>query len=390
MTETSSPALYWDPMDEAIDAAPYEIWRRLRDEAPVYHNERHDFWALSRYEDVAPALKDTRTFSSSHGTVLEIMTDQPFDTGMMIFADPPDHTRLRGMVARVFTVHRMSALEQRIGEICDELLAAWTPGQDFDFVQDFSAQLPSMVIAELLGVPAEDREWVRGQIDTSFHIEPDVGMINDVSFAARLEIDAYIVDLIETRTRVPGDDLLSGLVQADLTSRQAADFAQLLVTAGTETVGRLLGWGALLLEQHPDQRAALATDPSLVPNAVEELMRYEGPSPVQGRWSMRDVELHGVRIPAGSKVLLLTSSAGRDERKYGADADRFDVRRDIDHHVSFGYGVHFCLGAALARLESRTALTRLLASHPTWEIDHDRAVRAHTSTVRGWTSIPVR
>ncbi len=375
-------------MDEAIDAAPYDVWTRLRDEAPVYYNDRHDFWALSRYDDVAAALKDTSTYSSAHGTVLEIMSARRYDTGMMIFADPPDHTRLRTMVSRVFTVRRMSALEQRIGEICDELLAPWTPGEEFDFVQDFAAQLPSMVIAELLGVPASDREWVREQIDISFHIEPDVGIINDISFGARLEIDAYIVKLLETRTRTPGDDLLSGLVQADLTNRQAADFAQLLVTAGTETVGRLLGWAAMLLDEHPDQRAALAADTSLVPNAVEELLRYEGPSPVQARWSTRDVELHGTTIPADSKVLLLTSSAGRDERKY-PNAHLFDVRRDIDHHVSFGYGVHFCLGAALARLESRVALTKVLTSHPVWEIDHDRAVRAHTSTVRGWSSIPV-
>jgi cytochrome P450 len=189
--------------------------------------------------------------------------------------------------------------------------------------------------------------------------------------------------------RRPRSPTVPGLVQADLTSREAADFTQLLVTAGTETVGRLLGWACLLLEQHPDQRAALAADRTLVPNAVEELLRYEGPSPVQARWSTRDVQLHGTGIPASSKVLLLTSSAGRDERKY-PDADVFDVRRDIEHHVSFGYGVHFCLGAALARLESRVALTNVLAGHPVWEVDHDRAVRAHTSTVRGWSSIPVR
>ncbi|CAN5422952.1 cytochrome P450 [soil metagenome] len=308
MTPADSP--YWDPMDTAIDAAPYDVWKRMRDEAPVYYNDRHDFWALSRYVDVAAALKDTQTYSSSHGTVLEIMSERQFDGGMMIFADPPDHTRLRSMVSRVFTVRRMAALEQRVGETCDELLAPWTPGHDFDFVQDFAAQLPSVVIAELLGVPDSDREWVREQIDISFHIEPDVGIINDVSFGARLEIDAYIVRLLETRTQRPGEDLLSGLVQADLTSRQAADFAQLLVTAGTETVGRLLGWAAVLLDQHPDQRAALAADTSLVPNAVEELLRYEGPSPVQGRWSTRDVELHDTTIPANSKVLLLTSSAG--------------------------------------------------------------------------------
>jgi cytochrome P450 len=381
-------ALYWDPMDQAIDIAPYDIWRRLRDEAPVYRNDRHDFWALSRYDDVAAALKDTRTYSSSHGTVLEIMSEQPYATGMMLFADPPDHTRLRAMVSRVFTVRRMSSLEHRIAALCDQLLAPWTPGVQFDFVQDFAAQLPSMVIAELLGVPATEREWVREQIDISFHIEPDVGIINDISFGARLEIDDYLVELLAKRRQVPGDDLLSGLVQTDLSVREAADFAQLLVTAGTETVGRLLGWAAVLLDQHPDQRAALAAGPSLIPNAVEELLRYEGPSPVQARWTTQAVDVHGVRIPSDSKVLLLTSSAGRDERKY-QDADRFDIHRQIEHHVAFGYGVHFCLGAALARLESRIALAKALARHPSWQVDHGSSVRVHTSTVRGWSSIPV-
>jgi cytochrome P450 len=144
----------------------------------------------------------------------------------------------------------------------------------------------------------------------------------------------------------------------------------------------------VVLAAHPDQRAELAADTSLLPNAVEELLRFEAPSPVQGRWTARDVELHGVGIPAGSKVLLLTGSAGRDERKY-PDADRFDIHRHFDHHVSFGYGIHFCLGAALARMEGRSALEEVLARHPAWEVDHDRAVRLHTSTVRGWSRVPV-
>jgi cytochrome P450 len=222
-----------------------------------------------------------------------------------------------------------------------------------------------------------------------FHVLPDVGMFNDIAGGAMGELDRYLADLLARRAAAPGDDLLSGLVQSELTRRECVEFAMLLATAGTETVGRLLGWATVLLDQHPEQRAALAADPSLVPNAVEELLRYEGPSPVQGRWTKQPATLHGVTIPAGAKVLLLTSSAGRDDRKY-PDADRFDVRRSIDHHVSFGYGVHFCLGAALARLESRVALTKMLARHPTWVVDHERSVRAHTSTVRGWEHVLVR
>ncbi len=381
--------LYWDPIDVALDTAPYEVWRRMRDEAPLYRNERLDFWALSRHADVEAAHRDPATFVSSHGTVLELMTAEPVPSGMMLFQDPPEHTRLRSLVSRAFTPRRIAGLEQHIRELCAALLEPWDDGAEYDFVVDFGATLPSMVICELLGVPAKDREWVKDKIDTTFHIEPDVGMVNDVSLTARIELDRYLTELLERRRADPGDDLLSALAQTELTSRECADFANLLVGAGTETVARLLGWAAVVLDEHPAQRAELAHDASLLPNAVEELLRYEAPSPVQGRWTTRPVELHGTELPAASKVLLLTGSAGRDERKY-VDADRFDIHRHFDTHVSFGLGIHFCLGAALARLEGRVALEEALRRHPSWEVDRDRAVRLHTSTVRGWSAVPVR
>jgi cytochrome P450 len=385
----ATESLYWDPIDTEIDTDPYERWRRMRDDAPVYRNDHYDFWALSRYADVEAAHRDPVTFMSSHGTVLEIMTKQPVPSGMMIFHDPPEHTRLRSLVSRAFTPRRMSELETHIRELCDELLAPWDDGADFDFVADFGAVLPSMVISELMGVPTGDRQWVKDKIDTTFHVEPEIGMVNDVSLMARIELDGFLLELLEARSQSPGDDLLSSLTQAQLTLRECADFANLIVSAGTETVARLLGWAAVVLDAHPDQRAELAHDPALLPNGVEELLRFEAPSPVQGRWTSRPIELHGVEIPPDSKVLLLTGSAGRDERVY-ADADRFDVHRHFDHHVSFGFGIHFCLGAALARLEGRVALEEALRRHPEWEVDHEHAVRLHTSTVRGWSSVPVR
>jgi len=381
--------LYWDPIDVDIDVEPYEIWRRLRDEAPVYRNERLDFWALSRYADVEAAHRDPATYLSSHGTVLELMTAEPIPSGLMIFQDPPEHTRLRALVSRAFTPRRVHRLEGHIRDLCAQLLDRWDEGAEFDFVTGFGGPLPSMVICELLGVPADDRPWVKDRIDTTFHIEPDVGMVNEIALAARIELDGYLTALLAERAAHPGDDLLSGLTQADLTTRECVDFANLLVSAGTETVARLVGWAAVVLDEHPDQRAELAADPSLIPNALEELLRYEAPSPVQGRWTSRPVELHGVEVPAGSKVLLITGSAGRDERQY-PDADRFDIHRRFDNHVSFGFGIHFCLGAALARLEGRVALEEVLRRHPAWEVDRDRAVRHHTSTVRGWSSVPCR
>jgi len=391
--------VYWDPYDTVIDADPYEIWQRLRDEQPVYRNERLDFYALSRYDDVEAAHRDPATFSSRHGTVLEMMKEDPLPTGMMIFLDPPDHTRLRSLVSRAFTPRRVTHLEGRIRELCAGFLDRWEDDATFDFVQDFGAPLPALVIASLLGIPESDQHWAREKIDTTFHLDDEKGMINDISLAAMIELHEYLEKLLDERRKNPRDDMLTDLVNAELTDAdgtdrhltipEAADFADLIISAGTETVARLLGWAAVLLDRHPDQRADLAAHPDVIPNAVEELLRYEAPSPVQGRWTTREVELHGVTIPVDSKVLLLTGSAGRDERKY-PNGERFDVRRTFDHHVSFGYGIHFCLGASLARLEGRIALEEVLRRRPEWTVDRDAAVRLHTSTVRGWVNVPVQ
>lgn len=376
----------YDPLDPVLDADPYATWRWMRDEAPVYRNERLGFYALSRYDDVAAGLRDKR-LSSAYGTVLELMSEEPMQTGMMLFTDAPQHTRLRKLVSRVFTHRRVSDLEDAIRAICLDLLARWEAGREFDLVQEYAAQIPSRVIAELLGVPEEDRERVRGVIDGIFHLDPTDGMINDVSARATGELASYVAGLLRQRRAEPGQDLLSALAGEDLTESECLDFALLLVVAGTETVGRLLSWAFVLLDQHPDQRAAVAADLSLVPGLVEETLRLEGPSPVQARRALEDVELHGTTIEAGAVVLLLTSAAGRDERRYGPTAETFDVRRDPEHHVSFGYGAHFCLGASLARLEARVALEVLLSHRPSWTVDLERSERAHTSTVRGWVRV---
>jgi cytochrome P450 len=390
--------LYWDPFDTQIDTDPYEIWRRLRDEAPLYRNEHYDFYALSRFDDVEMAHREPQRLSSAHGTVLELMSEHPIGGGQMIFLDPPDHTRLRSLVSRAFTPRRMSELEDRIRQLCRDFLDAAGPQGTFDYVQDFGARLPALVIASLLGVPIEDQNEVRGHIDQVFHLEPGKGMINDVSFGAMIELHRYLSALLTERAAHPIDDMLTDLVQAEITDddgvtrqltlEESTNFANLLISAGTETVARLLGWAAVVLDANPGQRAELAADPSLIPNAVEELLRFEAPSPVQGRWTTDEVVVSGGVIPAQSKVLLLTGSAGRDERKY-PDADRFDIHRSFDHHVSFGYGIHFCIGAALARLEGRIALEETLARFPEWSVDHDRAERLHTSTVRGWVRVPI-
>jgi cytochrome P450 len=391
--------IYWDPFDKTLRVDPHPIWRRLRDEAPVYYNDRYDFWALSRFVDVDAAHRDPQTFSSAHGTVLEMMTDTVMDaTGMMIFVDPPEHTRLRRLVSKAFTPRRIAELETSVRALCAQLLDERRDDATWDYVQQFGAIVPASVIATLLGVPAPDRDHVRSLIDQLFHIEPGVGMVNDKAFIAGAALYEYVDDQLKNRRKSPQNDLLTDLVQAEvvdddgvprrLTEAESASFAILLVSAGTETVARLIGWAGLLLAAHIDQRAELAADASLIPNAVEELLRYESPSPVQGRWTTAEVELHGQVIPADSKVLLLTGSAGRDERTY-PDADRFDIHRSIDRHVSFGYGIHLCIGAALARLEGRIAIEETLRRYPNWEVDTERAVLLFTSTVRGFSQLPI-
>jgi cytochrome P450 len=390
--------LYWDPFDKVIDLDPHALWRRMRDEQPVYRNEKFDFYALSRFADVDAAHLNPATYSSAHGTVLEIMTPDPWDTGQMIFMDPPAHTTLRVLVSRAFTPRRIGGLEEVIRRISAELLDRHVGSGGFDYVQEFAALLPSMVISQLIGVDEADREEIRQTIDQSLHIDDEKGMINDVSFAAQIRMHTYLSEQIDARRASPRDDLMSALVQAEipaddggtrrLTTKEAADFASLLVSAGTETVARLLGWAGDLLAAHPDQRAELAADPSLLPGAIEETLRYEAPSPVQGRYTLNEVELHGTTIPANSKVLLLTGSAGRDERKY-PNPDAYDIHRRFDSHVSFGHGIHFCLGASLARMEGRIAIEETLARFPTWDVDRDNAVRVHTSTVRGYQTLPI-
>ena len=394
--------IYWDPYDSEIDDNPHPIWKRMRTETPVYRNDRFDFWALSRFEDIEKASKDTATFSSTHGTVLEMMGPGMIGSNQMIFMDPPEHTMYRSLVSRAFTPRRMALLDDYVRDVCAELLDGLAGRSEFDYVQEFATQVPSMVISRLVGVPESEREEQRENIDTMFHIDPEQGMINDIAFMARIRVHEYLMDLVHRHRETPdefGDDMIKVLLGAEVTGEdgelrslnddELVQFTLLLYVAGTETVMRLLGNAAVVLAQHPDQRAELVADPSLIPNAVEELLRYEAPSPVNGRWVLKDVELHGTKIPAGSKVLLLTGSAGRDADAF-SDADAFDIHRDIKKHVTFGYGIHFCLGASLARTEGRIAIEETLKRLPNWEIVDGKTVRQHTSTVRGYSEVGIR
>jgi len=392
-------AIVYDPFDYSIDADPHPVWRRMRAEAPLYRNDEHDFWALSRFQDVLDASVDTATYSSAYGTVLDMMQDEPGQSPMMIFQDPPEHTRLRKLVSRAFSPRRISELEPRIREIARSYLDPFVGSAGFDYVADFGAKLPVMVIGSLLGVPVEDQDEIREWTDQLLHRDP--GEIDSQGRLDRVnaQLFGFFARYIEERRRSPRDDMMTDLVQAEIelengSKRQMSDieilaFIGLLSGAGNETVARLAGWAGALLAHHPEERRKLVKEPGRIPNAVEELLRYEAPSPVQGRRTTREVVCHGERLPVGAKVLLLTGSAGRDERQY-EDPDRFDVDRPIDRHVSLGYGAHFCLGASLARMEGRIILEETLARFPEWEVEASGAEMVHTSTVRGYAKLPIR
>jgi cytochrome P450 len=400
VTDHAGDAVYYDPYDFVVDENAQAVWRRLRDEAPLYWNDRYGFFALSRYDDVLRAVLDTDTFLSSHATVIELITADPVRTSMMIWMDPPEHSWHRKLVSRAFTVKAVSGLEERVAALCNSLLDEVAGASEFDFVDDYAATIPPTMILALLGLPeGMVDEWRRG-VDAAFHLEAgDAGSggPSTVDLAGQVLFDA-LPGLLAERRAEPQDDLLSVLAHTDLdeggtvrrlTDDEIVDFVRMIAVAGTETVARHLGWTAVLLDRHPDQRASLVDDPGLIPNAVEEILRYEAPSPVNARWVARDCELHGRTVPAGSKLVLLNGAGNRDERHF-ADPDRFDVHRPIDRHLSFGYGAHFCIGAALARLEGQVALREVLRRYPTWEVDHDRAEMVHTSTVRGYAKVPVR
>jgi cytochrome P450 len=395
---TTEPDLYYDPYDFGIDADPYPIWARLREERPLYHNERYNFFALSRFDDVEKALVDWRTYSSAKGTLLELIhSGMEIPPGSIIFEDPPNHDLHRGLLSRVFTPRKMNAIEPKVREFCARSLDPLVGSGGFDFVRDLGAQMPMRTIGMLLGIPEADQEAIRDQIDEGLRIEE--GTMPDVTARGGLDPSAAFAEYIDWRTEHPADDLMTEMIHAEfedvdgvrrtLTRDELLGYVNLVAAAGNETTTRLIGWTGKVLAEHPDQRAALVEDRSLVPGAIEELLRYEPPSPVQARYVTRDVEHHGETVPEGSVMLLLNASGNRDERKF-TDGDRFDVRRKIDHHLAFGYGIHFCLGAALARLEGRVALDEVLQRFPEWEVDWDNAVQARTSTVRGWERLPVR
>ena len=397
MTLANTSDVYYDPYDFEIDTDPYPVWKRMRDDAPLYYNENHDFYALSRFSDVERGLIDWETFSSGRSDILEIIkANVELPPGLILFEDPPIHDIHRGLLSRVFTPKKMGELEPKVREFCARSLDPLVGTGRFDFIDDLGAQMPMRTIGYLLGIPEQDQEAIRDRLDDGLALSEDDGpSVPDDVAAGAADIFG---DYIDWRAEHPSDDLMTQLLNAEFVDETGAErkltrdevlmTVNLIAGAGNETTTRLIGWTGKVLAEHPDQRRQIVEDRTLVPQAIEELLRYEAPSPVQARYVTRDTEHHGHTVPEGSAMLLLVASANRDERRY-PDADRFDIHRKIVHNLTFGYGIHFCLGAALARLEGRVALDEVLNRFPEWEVDWDHAVQARTSTVRGWESLPV-
>jgi cytochrome P450 len=388
--------LYYDPYDVDINADPYPVFKQLRDESPLYYNENYDFFALCRFADVAAALADAKRFTSGRGGILELIkANVEMPPGTLIFEDPPLHTIHRSLLSRVFTPRRVAALEPKIREFCGHSLDPLIGAGGFDFISDLGAQMPMRVIGMLIGIPDADQEAIRRMADEALRTE--AGQPMDVPDAPTFGSEMF-AEYIDWRLEHPSDDLMSDLLQAEfedengdtrrLTRDEAVLYTTVVAGAGNETTTRLIGWAGKVLAEHPDQRRELVADRSLIPNAIDELLRYESPAPHIGRYSPQEVELYGRTVPAGAAMLLLGGAGNRDERHFD-QPDRFDIHRKVGQHLTFGYGIHYCLGAALARLEGRIALDEVLSRFTEWEVDWDGAKLAPTSTVRGWETLPV-
>ena len=392
-------ALVYNPYAFTVHDNPYDTYRRLRDEAPAYWNPDLRFWALSRFDDVLDAFRNYETYSSAGGVALE--GRRPIDKtnprfSEIIEMDPPEHTVMRGLVSRVFTVRRVAQMEDEIRRIVNHYIDTVIESGHADLMADVAGCFPMDVISAVLGIPECDRDTLRDCADRGLVREDGTMEIPQEGVEAILEVLAYFTEDFSRRRagEVPGGGLVSDLLELEvdgraLTEQELLGFCLLFVFAGFETTAKMVGNAVELLSRHPDQRAALVADPSLVPQTVEEVIRYHSSTQYMHRTLTRDVEMHGQQMREGDSVLLLIGAANQDEREFGPTAGEFDIFRNPDRHLGFGYGAHFCLGAALARLEGRVALEEIHRRMGDYTVDHDNKVRFHSGNVSGWRTLPI-
>jgi cytochrome P450 len=392
-TNAADP-VYWDPYHPDLAQDPYPAFRRLRQEAPLYYNEQYDFYALSRFGDVEAHFANTDVFSSARSDILEfIKEDIDIPDGMFIWEDPPLHTVYRTVVSRIFTPRRMNELEGQIRDYCVRCLEPLEGTDRFDFIADLGAKLPGGVIGLLLGIPDRDRDMIYERVSGNLRTEEGKPMeVNQASYQG----EGY-EEYVAWREKNPSDDLMTMLLNVEfddvtgtrrkLKREEVLIFVNVLAGAGNETTSRLIGWFGKVLGDHPEQRRQIADNPALVPAAVEEILRFEPPGPSVARYVRQDVEIHGQTVPAGSAMLFLLASANRDDARF-PDGDRFDIHRPATPHITFGRGIHACLGSALARVEGRIAMEEVLKRFPDWTVDMDNARLSSSSSTRGWDTLP--
>jgi cytochrome P450 len=389
VTAPTEAELYYDPYDIDLNMNPYPAFARFREEAPLYYNEQHDFYALSRYDDVNKATIDHDTFISGRGALLEIIkSGMEIPPGTLIFEDPPIHNIHRNLLSRVFTPRKVLALEPQIREFTTRCLDPLVGSDRFDFVNDLGEQMPMRVIGMLLGIPEERQQQITDHGEETLNKDRVDSLATGDVFA----------EFVDWRTEHPSDDIMTDLLNAEfedetgtvrkLRRDELLLYLTVIATAGSETTTRMLGWAGKTLAEVPDQRRDLVADHSLIPQAIEEILRWEPPALQLARYVARDVEYYGQTVPEGSAMLLLVGAANRDRRRFAPDGDVFDIHREHRSHLTFGAGTHFCMGNALARLELRIALEEILKRFPEWEVDWPNAVPSETAAVRGWAAMP--
>lgn len=397
---TNSPSgcpLHFDHYDHALQDDPYPTYARMREEAPLYHNEEQDFWVVSRHADLHKAFRTDGTFSNKMGVSLDpsAWNESAHLVTSFLGMDPPEQTRLRKLVSRGFTPKRVADLEPRIREISDQYLDEAVAKGSFDWIGDFAGKFPMDVISEMLGVPVADRDEVRKYADLLVVREDGLRDVPPAGFEAAGWLFGYYADLIADRKANPSDDLVSALLNAEdegqrMTDSELTAFLFLMVVAGNETTTKLLGNAVANISRHPEQRAAVFADPSLVEPWIEETLRFEASSQLLARLTLKDFTIGGVTCPAGSKVMFNIGAANHDHEVF-ENAEEFDIRRDkaeLSKHIAFGGGRHFCLGANLARLEAKIALERLIEKTSSIEVTGEPK-RFYSANVRGYAALPV-
>ena len=396
---TTDSAVYFDPFDLDIKANPYQLYRRLRDESPLYYNDKHDFYAVTRFKDMQRLLSDRRRFINAKGETFDVIrsgVEQP--PGLFVNEDAPQHTRHRSIVSILFTPKSMAALEPQARHFCSETLDRLTGAKEFDFVRDIGAEVPMRVVGMLVGIPEQDQVRLRDQMEQGLQRAYDA---NEGPYAIMAVLSVAFAEYIDWKVKHPSDDLMTQLLNVEfvddlgetrnLTRDELLTFLMLIASAGNDTTNRLIGWIGQVLGTNPSQRQLVLDDPSLIPNAIEEILRLQPPSYHVARYVAEDAEFHNQTVPAGSMVMCLPGAAHRDERHFTEpDPDICDVRRTLARTMTFGYGAHHCLGAALARLEGRIVLEEVLKRFPHWEVDEENAKMTPGFLTRGWESMPVR